>query len=53
MLEIFKIKSRNKNNIVEINNKKKFSLQSVLKKDLSIIDKNLLKLYPELKKKKK
>jgi len=53
MLEIFKIKSRNKNYIVEINNKKKFSLQSVLKKDLSIIDKNLLKLYPELKKKKK
>lgn len=52
MLEIFKIKSRNKTYIVEINNKK-ISLNSVLKKDLSIIDKNLLNLYPELKKKKK
>ena len=53
MLEIFKIKSKKKTYTVEINNKKKISLNSVLKKDLSIIDKNLLKLYPELKKKKK
>ncbi len=51
MLEIFKIKSRNKTYTVEINDKKKIPLNLLLKKDLSIIDKNLLNFYPELKKK--
>ena len=37
MLEIFKIKSRNKNYTVEINNKKKFNLNSIVKNTLQEI----------------
>ena len=51
MLEIFKIKSRNKTYSVEISNKKKISLNSVLKNNLLIVDKNLLNFYPEFNKK--
>jgi len=50
MLEIFKIKSRNKIYTVEINDKKKINLNKIIQKDLSIIDKNILFLYPELHK---
>ncbi len=53
MLEIFEIKSRNKNYTVEINNKKKFNLNRIIKNNFSIIDKKLLYFYPELRKTKK
>ena len=42
MLEIFEIKSRNKNYTTEINNKKKFNFNRIIKNNLSIIDKKLL-----------